>query len=253
MTKENRNRLIAGGVTVVVHVIAVVLLCTFALSTPLPLPGESGVEVEFGYDEQSSYQEQRPQEPEQIVEQPIEQPKPEATPEPEIVEEQTVTQDTEETPAIEPVKPKEETPVIDPRTLFHNTEHQDQNVSEGDDEEGDSGQANGDPNAENPVGPGGDGVNTDYDLGGREPLGSLPKPKREELTQKGDKICIQIKVNSSGEVVEAVYRSKGSTLPQISENQPAIDAAIEAAKKSRWQMKKDDTGILIGTITYIIL
>lgn len=171
----------------------------------------------------------------------------------EVIEEHAITHDIEETPAIEPVKPKEESPLIDPRRLFHNVEQQDRTVSESNSgNNGDIGNDNGNHNLENPIGPGGGGGNIDYDFGGRELLGSLPQPDSKYFTQKGDRICIQIKVNSSGEVVEAVYRGKGSSLLPISENQPAIDAAIEAAKKSRWQMKKDDTGILTGTITYYI-
>lgn len=252
MSKENKNKIIALSVTVVVHIIVVVLMVKMALRTPLPLPGEAGVEVKFGYEEQGMSQEQAQEKPEKTVQKPKPQPKP-TNPEPKKVDNQTVTQNTEETPDIVEEKPQKEKPVSDPRKLYHNNEQQEQNVSEGKtDKEGDLGKENGDIESENTEGPGGGGVNTEHDLGGRDPLGSLPKPDRELLTQKGDRICIQIKVDSNGNVVDAIYKQKGSTMPNTSENQEAINAAIAAAKQSRWKMKKDDTGIITGSITYFI-
>ena len=246
MTRQNKNKAIAIAVTVVVHAVVVALLIMMAFTTPLPLPGEAGVEVNLGMYNQGMGMQQQPK-PKKVVETP--------KPQPEPVKEQIVTQDTEEAPALEAPKPKKkEEPKVNERALFKPAKQQEQPSSEGKTETaGDQGKENGNEESVNNEGPGGNGINTSYDLGGRNPIGSLPKPNKDYLTQKGDRICIQIKVNSQGEVEEASYRSKGSTLPNTTQNQPAINAAINAAKQSRWRMRKDDTGILIGTITYFII
>ena len=246
MSKQDKNKVIALCVTIAVHAIVVLLLVKMALRTPLPLPGEAGVEVNLGMYKEGMGVEQ-PKKPTKVVETP--------KPKPQTNKQETVTQDTEETPAVDNKEPKkEEPPKIDKRALFPPIKAEEQPTSEGKTENpGDQGNENGEENSDNTEGNGTNEVDYDYDLGGRSPIGTLPKPNNEYLTQKGDKICIQIKVNSKGEVIDASYKSKGSTLPNISENQPAINSAINAAKKSRWKMKKDDTGILIGTITYFII
>ena len=48
MTSTNKNRLIASIVTILVHAAIVVLLFILCFRTPLPLPGEAGVEVNLG-------------------------------------------------------------------------------------------------------------------------------------------------------------------------------------------------------------
>lgn len=75
-----------------------------ALRTPLPLPGEEGVEVDLGYDEQG-YGDIQSETPAPISEPtpppPQEQEPVYEEPEPEIIEEEIITQDIEEAPAIE--------------------------------------------------------------------------------------------------------------------------------------------------------
>jgi outer membrane biosynthesis protein TonB len=51
LTKEQREGVVG---TIIIHIIIVVVLMLVALRTPLPLPGEEGVEVNFGYDETGS-------------------------------------------------------------------------------------------------------------------------------------------------------------------------------------------------------
>ena len=112
---KDRRRGVIG--TTIIHLILLFALFFLALRTPLPLPGEEGVEVNLGYDEtgygdiqsESAPPESQPTPPSQ--QQQVEQnepepemiePEPEITePEPEIAEEEIITQDIEEAPAIE--------------------------------------------------------------------------------------------------------------------------------------------------------
>jgi outer membrane biosynthesis protein TonB len=99
---KDRRRGIIG--TTIVHLLLIVALLFLALRTPLPLPGEEGVEVNLGYDEQgygdiqsetpppiSNPTPPPPQEQQPVIEEP----------EPEIIEEEIITQDVEEAPVIE--------------------------------------------------------------------------------------------------------------------------------------------------------
>ena len=53
MTNKNRNKLYGIITTVVIHATAIVLLFVLCFKTPLPLPGEEGVEVNLGMYETS--------------------------------------------------------------------------------------------------------------------------------------------------------------------------------------------------------
>lgn len=96
--KDRRRGLIG---TVMIHALLLIVLLVVALRTPLPLPGEEGVEVNLGWDEQGvgDIQSEAPppkSEPipvqEKIVQPPVD---------PAPVEEEIITQDTEEAPVIE--------------------------------------------------------------------------------------------------------------------------------------------------------
>ena len=47
-SKEKKDKGIAAAGTIVVHALAVLVLLLMAFRTPLPLPGEEGVEVDLG-------------------------------------------------------------------------------------------------------------------------------------------------------------------------------------------------------------
>jgi len=99
---KDRRRGIIG--TTLVHLLLIVALLFLALRTPLPLPGEEGVEVNFGYDDQG-YGDIQSETPAPISEPtpppPQEQEPVYEEPEREIVEEEIITQDVEEAPVIE--------------------------------------------------------------------------------------------------------------------------------------------------------
>lgn len=99
---KDRRRGIIG--TTIVHIMLIVALIFMALRTPLPLPGEEGVEVNLGYDDQG-YGDIQSETPAPISEPTPPPPQEQETvyeePEPEIIEEEIITQDVEEAPAIE--------------------------------------------------------------------------------------------------------------------------------------------------------
>jgi len=112
---KDKRRGIIG--TIIVHVLIIISLFLIALRTPLPLPGEEGVEINFGYDESGMGDVQSDAPPPQAkpTPPPVKQ---EVQPEPEpiIEEEKIIEQNIEEAPVIEekveekPEEPKEKEP-----------------------------------------------------------------------------------------------------------------------------------------------
>lgn len=107
--KDKRRGLIS---TILIHLLVLVALFFLALRTPLPLPGEEGVEVNLGQTETGSGDVQSNTPPPQSEPTPPPQPKQQTVePEPLPQEEENLTQDVEEAPVIEEkteVEPPEE-------------------------------------------------------------------------------------------------------------------------------------------------
>ena len=97
--EKNRAKGIIG--TIVFHVAILLALIFFGLSTPLPLPGEEGVEVNLGSSDQGMGFVQEEEPAERIKETRPPPPPPE---EEEIIEEEIITQEVEEAPVIEEEK-----------------------------------------------------------------------------------------------------------------------------------------------------
>ena len=233
MTRENKNKTIAVAITVAVHAVAVVLLFILALTTPLPLPGEAGVEVNLGMYNEGMGVNQQPK--------PTETVKP-AAPQPEIKDE-TVTQDTEEAPAIEAPKPKPEEPKVDPRALFKPVNTQENTSSEGNTETpGDQGNPNGGQDISNYEGQGGSGGGPSYDLGGRNAK-SLPRPS-SDFNEEGT-IVVDIWVDRDGRVQNAQI-GKGTNIA----NTRMRETAKQAALSSVFAPDKNAAELQKGTITY---
>ncbi len=236
MTRENKNKTIAIIVTVVIHVVAVVLLIYMALVTPLPLPGEAGVEVNLGmYNEGKGFQQQP--KPKKVESAPV----PETPP----VKDRTVTQDTEETPAIEEVKPKKETPKVDERALFKMSNKPEESSSEGEtDNIGDQGSEHGSKDADSYTGLGGSGGGVSYDLGGRGNK-SLIEPDKNKIIEEGT-VTIKIKVDREGRVIDAHVQYKGTNIT----DKRMYELARQAALKSVFNPDKNAPEEQFGTITY---
>ena len=234
MTRENRNKTIAIGVTVAVHAAVIVILFILALTTPLPLPGEAGVEVNLGMYNEGMGLQQQPK-PTKVEEAP--------KPKPEQVEEETVTQDTEEAPAIEEPKPKEE-PKVNERALFKPVNKPvEQPSSEGNTETpGDQGNPNGGQDIANYEGQGGAGGGPSYDLGGRNAK-SLQRPS-SNFNEEGT-IVVDIWVDLEGRVTNAQI-GKGTNIS----NSSMREMAKRAALSSVFAPDKDAAELQKGTITY---
>jgi outer membrane biosynthesis protein TonB len=118
MTSDKNNKIRGIVGTILFHAGLLILLLLLALRTPLPLPGEEGVLVNLGFDETGMGTDQQE---EQAPSEPGIMPPPEKQ---ETEEEEYVTQDIEETPAIKEkiveVKKKEPEKVVskpDPEPL----------------------------------------------------------------------------------------------------------------------------------------
>ena len=71
MTNKNKNKIYGVIGTVVFHAIVLVLLFTLCFRTPLPLPGEAGVEVNLGmYAQGFGHEANQPEETEPVKETP---------------------------------------------------------------------------------------------------------------------------------------------------------------------------------------
>ncbi len=118
--KKEKTRGIIG--TILFHLVVLIGLIFLGLSTPLPLPGEEGVEVNLGYDDYgqdfnpsdqpASITPPEPKQEEIVEEEVVKEMVPDNTQQDQIIEEieeeEILTDDTEETPAITNPEEKDE-------------------------------------------------------------------------------------------------------------------------------------------------
>ncbi len=274
---EKRNTGILG--TIVFHAGILVFVLIFGFATPLPLPEEEGILVNFGTDETGSGS----QEPSasRIPEESVAPPREEVTPAEGT--EEVISQDFEEAPAVEqqqssqteqqttqaeqqsaqtppspdreeteepveenPPPPAEEPRELDQRALYQGRSNEnDQADAEGITEgEGNQGSITGSPgsdNYSNALSTGQGGI--DFSLSGRNPV-SLPKP--EYNTQVSGTIVVRIRVDREGNVISAEPGVRGSNILDES----LLEAAKKAALKARFNSDPDAAYTQSGTITY---
>ncbi len=243
--------------TIVFHGLVVVLLLILALRTPLPLPGEEGVEVSLGYDITGSGLEQ----PKKL--QPISRVQPVVSKPPQPRE--IVTQSTEEAPAIEEVskpkeKPKEKPieqpveevkppePKVNPKALYP-PQKPDANESgtQGDGAKpADQGKEIGSPDSHKAEGnaQAGDGIS--FNLEGR---GSIHLPKPAYNSPEQGRVVVKIWVNKQGQVTRVQAGVKGTTIADLKLQQLAADAAQKAVFTPNPHAAEEQS----GTITYNFL
>ena len=245
-SNEKKDKGIAIGGTILVHALAVLILFLMAFRTPLPLPGEEGVEVDLGMMNQGmgNIQPEKPAIPQAA------QPKQEQS----KSKEDLVTQNDEEAPAIEKpktTKPKQETkpaeepkPKANPRALFKGNNSPQAGGSEGvTGQPGDQGNPNGLAGVRKYDGNGGQGNGTGYSLGGRGAK-TLHRPS-DDFSEEGI-IVVDIWVNREGKVTRAEIANKGTTLI----NSEMRNKAKQAALRSVFAADKDAPEEQHGTITY---
>jgi colicin import membrane protein len=254
--------------TLIIHGVIVVFIVIFGFTTPLPLPDEEGILINFGTEEMGSGDTEPPlsEIPEQAR---AENQVSEADDDADIS-----TQDFEEAPSIEEEQPIREDPVeekqetiteqaeeetnqeeveeektVNERALYKGRRNTDQEsesegITEGD---GNQGSVTGSTDSDNysqGISTGSGGI--EFSLSGRNPV-NLPKPKYEYQVE--GKVVVQIKVNREGVVTYARAGVKGSD----TNDQRLLDAAEEAAKKARFDKKPDAAFEQVGTITYYFI
>ena len=242
---EKKDRGIAIGGTILVHALAVLVLFLMAFKTPLPLPGEEGVEVDLGMMNQGmgNIQPEKPAVPQAA--QPKQQPN--------KSKEDIVTQNDDEAPTIakpKVTKPKQEKPVEEPkptvnkRALFKSNDSPQSGGSEGiTGQPGDQGKPNGLAGIKQYDGQGGKGNGPGYDLGGRGAK-SLHRPN-DDFSEEGI-VVVDIWVNRTGQVTRAEVATKGTTVI----NQSMREKAKKAALRSSFASDPNAPEEQHGTITY---
>ena len=245
MSNEKKDKGIAIAGTIVVHALVLLVLFLMAFRTPLPLPGEEGVEVDLGMMDQGmgNIQPEKPAIP--MAAQPQQQQN--------KSKEDIVTQNDDEAPAIEKpktTKQKQEKPAEEPKpkvidkALFKGSNTPQAGGSEGiTGQPGDQGKPNGLAGIKKYDGNGGKGNGTGYDLGGRGAK-SLHRPD-DDFSEEG-RIVVDIWVNRDGQVVRAEVATKGTDII----NNAMRQKAIQAAKRSTFASDPDAPEEQHGTITY---
>ena len=258
-----RNGLIG---TVFFHGLLMILLLYMAFRTPLPLPGEQGILVDFGNSDMGFGNfEPRMSDPAPV------QSRPETSrPQP---EEQTLTQDFEESAALPattqprtqpretttPTETPRETPretqpaqvttpverTVDQRAMFPGRgDPSSTATSQGEaGGQGNQGVPTGAPDV-HIYGEGGDTAGNRWGLTGRNLVGRLPLPVYN--VQEDGVVVVSITVDRDGNVTKATPGVRGSSTL----NKSLLDAAERAARQAKFT-RNPNAIEQTGTITYI--
>ncbi len=255
--------------TMIFHGAMILIIALFGFSTPLPLPEEQGILINFGTDDfglgdiEPAYTD-LPEDQKMVPQQEVQK----VTPDNEGI----ITQDFEESASLKEEKiipekktekqeviketvteAKEETPQqvveekkVNERALYkgRNTETSStagEGITEGD---GNQGSITGSPDSDNySQGLSQGSGSVEFSLSGRNPL-YLPKPRYEYQVE--GKVVVEIRVDRTGNVTYARAGVKGST----TNDENLIKAAQEAAVKAKFDSKSDAAFTQTGTITY---
>lgn len=257
--------------SLIFHIGLIILLLATGFSTPLPLPAEEGVMINFGdgpdgsglnepsISQATSRPQPRPTQadptpltqdyeeapslpvPPRTTTKPTTKPTPKPTPQTTTTPEQPTTTQPEPTP-----EPPKQT--ADLSKLYKPGQKTDGSASSGEGETGRSGNQgspDGSPDSGSRTGggngSGGSGGNG-FALTGRSLRGSLPEPVYN--VKKGGVVVVKIRVDASGNVTSAEFQQKGSNTTDAD----LVKAAIDAAKKAKFSSA--DAALQVGTITY---
>lgn len=245
--KRNKKGIIG---TIVFHVILVLMFVIAGFSTPLPLPEEETILINFGTSTEGKGRIE-PKKAEELVK-PV-QPVNNNT-------EEIVTQDIEETVAVEsspqeevktveeeiieePEEEEEETREIQTKALFPGQSDNPSSEGEGEtDNAGNQGSIDGSIHSKSHIGSGfGNGLK--WSLKGRNAK-SLPLPE-DDFNEEGI-VVVEVKVDQYGKVVAATPGVKGSNTL----NSKLLKLAKEAALKARFNSDSNAMSFQRGTITY---
>lgn len=259
--------------TIGFHGALLILVLSFGFSTPLPLPKEKGVMINFGnMQDAAGSTELKQSQKEAKVQKQQKQSQPQQNQTKQQEAEDVITQDHEKAPEIEdkqepqkkeqkqpepeekPTKQKEQEEQkeqtepeqeVDENALYPGKSNKESGESEGETEgQGNQGRKSGTPYSDNHANVDSKGMgNMDYSLSGRNPE-SLPKP--EYNYQVEGKVVVEITVDKYGNVTKAVSGVKGSTT--LNEN--LLKAAKKAALNAKFDRDPTAPAYQKGTITY---
>ena len=255
--------------TIIFHVGLLAFVVIFGFATPLPLPGEEGILINFGTDDMGAGEDEPMMS--EIPEEIASPPPPQTQPATETTDE-IISQDFEEAPAIEQPKetvqdiqetettpeeiaeevvketppPVEQPREVDRRAIYPGRTNTDvtsgtEGITQG---EGNQGNITGSPGSDNysdALSSGQGGI--DFSLDGRNPV-SLPKP--DYNTQVSGTIVVSIRVDRDGKVISAQPGVRGTNIL----DETLLEAARKAALKARFNSKSDAAFTQAGTITY---
>ena len=259
-----RNGLIG---TILFHGLLLIMLLYLAFRTPLPLPEEQGILVDFGNSNTGFGNfEPRMSDPAPVQPQPV-------TPRTAQQQEQTLTQDIEDAIAVpekpkvqqnepqkvtqnEPQKesPKETQPVEQPKPVERTVDQRAMFPGRGDPAstatsqgeaggQGNQGVSTGAADV-HVYGQGGDAAGNKWALTGRGLVGGLPLPAYN--VQDQGTVVVEITVDKNGNVINARAGVRGTTTP----NKTLHDAAEKAARQAKFTQNPNAIEQK-GTLTYI--
>jgi len=254
LTNDNKKAL-AG--TLFFHGLLLLALLYFGFSTPLPLPGEEGVEVNLGYNDQGlgTVQPTNASAPQSASAPSASDPgKLISSPDPESVslEDKGKKKENinrkEDNKSKEPEKPAE--PVVNTNALYKGkgtgNSTSSQGIAGG---TGDQGKPNGDPNSGNYNGTGQGNSGISFNLAGRGKV-YLNEPPYNSPEQ--GRVVVEIIVDRKGNVIRAV---PGKRIPDTNIGTTVTDQALwkvakEAALKSKFTADPNAVEEQKGYITY---
>lgn len=251
---QEKNKRTGWIITIVFHTILVCLFAIYGLSYLDPPPEPEGITINFGTTDLGKMTENT-ETPTKTKEIQTEETVVNEVNPTESVEEDILTQNTEEAPVVKTEEEKEEVKEVveeaveekkaDQRTTDAlNKWEQSQNTASGGDGEtdvsGDQGALDGDKNSDNYKG-GGAGNGLTFSLSGRSMISS---PQIQDASQEVGKVVVDIIVDRSGKVLRATPGARGSTTTSTHLYKKAKDAALktkfnantEAAEEQKGQM-----------------
>jgi len=259
--RNSRNAFIG---TAFFHAVVLVLFMIFGFRTPLSLPVESGIAINFGFDETGTGD----TEPTEVGSDAQQQSSasPSSSSSSETADLNSQTQDVEEAAAINPVtrpkpttdpvkpvdkpadKPVEEPkPTVNPKALYPGKGSGSSGGSQGTaGGTGNQGSPDGDPNnpRQGAGGQGGEIGSPDYNLVGRA---FTKRPSLSDRSQFAGKVIVVIWVDPDGNVTRVKAGVKGTTLM----NADLWEKCEEAAMKARFSTAENAPAEQKGTLTFI--
>jgi len=248
---KDRNKRNGVIVTAVIHILILLLFIFTGLTIPIPLP-EQGIMVNFGTSDEGMGEIQPEDVSSSDVEEVSTEEVVESTPVPTETQEEIITQEELETPAVNEVPPtpveaevveeKEPDPVVNPSALYPGKKNNtDSEASQGETgNSGDQGSEDGVPDSKNYGESRGKG--TGFFLSGRD---MVFKPNVIANTQETGKVVVNIWVDRYGKVKRATPGAKGSTTTSSYLYKIAKEAAIKAKFSPNRDAPEEQKGTLI--------